>query len=244
MIQALLVTICLVVFPYQGSSIILESGNVNDYEVVYPQKVPALPKRGVQNAEPETKYEDTMQYEFKVNGEPVVLHLERNKGLFSKDYTETHYSPDGREITTSLPVEDHCYYSGHIQNDTDSTASINACHGLKGYFKNQGEKYLIEPMKLSDSEAHAVYKYENLEEEDDTPKICGVTNTTWDSDEPLTKTSRMSMNIEKQEYLQARKYVEFYVAADNRVVSILNTIFFLSALNTKFCFCLFQCGCF
>ncbi|XP_032085068.1 zinc metalloproteinase-disintegrin-like ohanin isoform X2 [Thamnophis elegans] len=219
MIQALLVTICLTMFSFQVSST-KDSWKVKDYEVVYPQKVHALHRRDVgeaQKPDQKTTYDDTMQYEFKVNGEPVVLHLEKNKELFSKDYTETHYSPDGREITTSPLVEDHCYYSGHIQNDTDSTASINACHGLKGYFKNQGEKYLIEPMKLSDSEAHAVYKYENLEEEDDTPKICGVTNTTWDSDEPLTKTSRMSMNIEKKEYLQARKYVEFYVAADNRV---------------------------
>ncbi|XP_013929562.1 PREDICTED: zinc metalloproteinase-disintegrin-like VLAIP-B [Thamnophis sirtalis] len=55
MIQALLVAICLVVFPYQGTSIILESGNVNDYEVVYPQKVHSLPKGEVQNAELEVR---------------------------------------------------------------------------------------------------------------------------------------------------------------------------------------------
>ncbi|ETE62122.1 hypothetical protein L345_12125 [Ophiophagus hannah] len=128
-----------------------------------------------------------MQYEFKVNGEPVVLHLEKNKELFSKDYSETHYSPDGREITTSPPLE------------------------------NRGEGYLIEPLKLSNSEAHALFKYESLEKEDKTLKTCGVTNTTWKSDEPLKKTSRTSMSIEKKEYLQARKYVEFYIVADNRM---------------------------
>ncbi|XP_015686692.2 zinc metalloproteinase/disintegrin PMMP-2, partial [Protobothrops mucrosquamatus] len=85
------------------------------------------------------------------------------RGLFSEDYSETHYSPDGREITTYPSVEDHCYYHGRIQNDADSTASISACNGLKGHFKLQGETYLIEPLKLSDSEAHAVYKYENVE---------------------------------------------------------------------------------
>ncbi|XP_032084680.1 zinc metalloproteinase-disintegrin-like MTP8 [Thamnophis elegans] len=217
MIQALLVTICLVVFPYQGSSIILEPGNINDYEVVYPQKVSALPEGGVQNAEPETNYEDTMQYEFKVNGEQVVLHLERNKGLFSKDYTETHYSPDGREITTSPPVEDHCYYHGHIQNEADSTAVISACNGLKGHFKHQGETYLIEPLKLSDSEAHAVYKSENVEKEDETPKICGVTDT-WELDETIKKTSQLNLTPEEQDrYWQAQKYIEFFIAVDNRM---------------------------
>nr|A3R0T9.1 RecName: Full=Zinc metalloproteinase-disintegrin-like ohanin; AltName: Full=Snake venom metalloproteinase; Short=SVMP; Flags: Precursor [Ophiophagus hannah]ABM87941.1 metalloproteinase [Ophiophagus hannah] len=207
MIQVLLVTICLVVFPYQGSSIILESGKVNDYEVVYPQKIPVLPKSKIQRRE-QKMYEDTMKYEFKVNGEPVVLHLERNKELFSKDYTETHYSPDGREITTSPPVEDHCYYHGYIQSDIDSTAILNACNGLKGYFRHHGEAYHIEPLKFSDSEAHAVYKYENIEKEDETPKICGVKHSTWESDEPIEKISQ------KKDFLEEKKYLELYIVAD------------------------------
>nr|QGC85376.1 metalloproteinase [Dispholidus typus] len=217
MIQALLVTICLAVLPYQGSSINLESGNVNDYEVVYPQKMSALPK-GVQNPEQESKYEDIMQYEFQVNGEPVVLHLERNKGLFSEDYTETHYSPDGREITTSPPVQDHCYYHGYIQNDADSTAVLSACDGFRGHFKHQGETYLIEPLKLSDSEAHAVYKAENVEKEDETPKICGVTHRTWELDEPIKKISQMSLTPEEQARdFDVKKYVEVFVVVDNRM---------------------------
>nr|UMW88204.1 snake venom metalloproteinases P-III precursor [Rhamphiophis oxyrhynchus] len=77
MIQALLVTICLMVFPYQGSSVILESGNENDYEVEYAQEVAELAKGDVQDAQSEIKYEDAMQYEFQLNGEPVVLHLDR-----------------------------------------------------------------------------------------------------------------------------------------------------------------------
>uniref|UniRef100_J3RY78 Snake venom metalloproteinase n=1 Tax=Crotalus adamanteus TaxID=8729 RepID=J3RY78_CROAD len=205
MIQVLLVTICLAVFPYQGSAIILESGNVNDYEVVYPRKVTALPKGAVQ-----PKYEDAMQYEFKVNGEPVVLHLEKNKGLFSEDYSETHYSPDGREITTNPPVEDHCYYHGRIQNDADSTASISACNGLKGHFKLQGEMYLIDPLKLPDSEAHAVYKYENVEKEDEAPKMCGVTQN-WESYEPIKKASHLNLNPEEQ------RYIELVIVADHRI---------------------------
>nr|Q90ZI3.1 RecName: Full=Zinc metalloproteinase-disintegrin-like HV1; AltName: Full=Snake venom metalloproteinase; Short=SVMP; AltName: Full=Vascular apoptosis-inducing protein; Short=VAP; Flags: Precursor [Protobothrops flavoviridis]BAB60682.1 vascular apoptosis-inducing protein [Protobothrops flavoviridis] len=210
MIQVLLVTICLAVFPYQGSSIILESGNVNDYEVVYPRKVTALPKGAVQQ-----KYEDAMQYEFTVNGEPVVLHLEKNKGLFSEDYSETHYSPDGREITTNPPVEDHCYYHGRIQNDADLTASISACDGLKGHFKLQGETYIIEPLKLPDSEAHAVFKYENVEKEDEAPKMCGVTQSNWESDESIKEDSQSNLTPAQQKYLNAKKYVKFFLVADH-----------------------------
>uniref|UniRef100_A0A1L8D5Y0 Snake venom metalloproteinase n=1 Tax=Bothrops atrox TaxID=8725 RepID=A0A1L8D5Y0_BOTAT len=212
MFQVLLVTICLAVFPYEGSSIILESGNVNDYEVVYPQKVTALPKGAVQ-----PKYEDAMQYEFKVNGEPVVLHLEKNKGLFSKDYSETHYSPDGREITTNPPVEDHCYYHGRIENDADSSASISACNGLKGHFKLQGEMYLIEPLELSDSEAHAVFKFENVEKEDEAPKMCGVTQN-WESYEPIKKVSQSNLTPEQRRY-NSYKYVELFIVVDQGMVT-------------------------
>ncbi|KAG5858181.1 snake venom metalloprotease precursor [Bothrops jararaca] len=217
MIQVLLVTICLAAFPYQGSSIILESGNVNDYEVVYPRKVTALPKGAVQ-----PKYEDAMQYEFKVNGEPVVLHLGKIKDFFQKitarliiPLMTKNYSPDDKEITTYPPVEDHCYYHGRIQNDADSTASISACNGLKGHFKLQGETYLIEPLKLPDSETHAVYKYENIEKEDEAPKMCGVTETNWESDEPIKKASQSNLTPEQQAYLDAKKYVEFVVVLDH-----------------------------
>uniref|UniRef100_A0A194ARL2 Metalloproteinase type III 4 n=1 Tax=Agkistrodon piscivorus TaxID=8715 RepID=A0A194ARL2_9SAUR len=215
MIQVLLVTLCLAVFPYQGSSIILESGNVNDYEVVYPRKVTPVPRGAVQ-----PKYEDAMQYELKVNGEPVVLHLEKNKGLFSEDYSETHYSPDGREITTYPLVEDHCYYHGRIQNDADSTASISACNGLKGHFKLQGEMYLIEPLELSDSEAHAVFKYENVEKEDEAPKMCGVTQTNWESDEPIKKASQLAVTAEQQRL--AKRYVELFIVADHGMFTKYN----------------------
>uniref|UniRef100_A0A194AQI6 Metalloproteinase type I 3b n=1 Tax=Agkistrodon piscivorus TaxID=8715 RepID=A0A194AQI6_9SAUR len=209
MIQVLLVTICLAAFPYQGSSIILESGNVNDYEIVYPRKVTPVPRGAVQ-----PKYEDAMQYELKVNGEPVVLHLEKNKGLFSEDYSETHYSPDGREITTYPLVEDHCYYHGRIENDADSTASISACNGLKGHFKLQGEMYLIEPLELSDSEAHAVFKYENVEKEDEAPKMCGVTQN-WESYEPIKKAFQLNLTPEQQGFPQ--RYVELVIIADHRM---------------------------
>nr|ADW54355.1 group III snake venom metalloproteinase [Echis ocellatus] len=220
MIQVLLVTVCLAVFPYQGSSIILESGNVNDYEVVYPQKVTALPKGAVQ--QPEQKYEDTMQYEFKVNGEPVILHMEKNKYLFSEDYSETHYSPDGREITTNPPVEDHCYYHGRIQNDADSTASISACNGLKGHFKLQGETYLIEPLKIPDSEAHAVYKYENIEKEDEAPKMCGVTQTNWESHEPIKQASPLVATSEQKSYYDRFRHIRLVIVADHSLLGRYN----------------------
>nr|UMW88162.1 snake venom metalloproteinases P-III precursor [Malpolon monspessulanus] len=79
MIRALLVIVCLAVFPYQGSSVIVESGNENDYEVEYPEEVAALAKGGFQDAQPETS-EETM--EFQLNGEPEVSNVAADRHCF------------------------------------------------------------------------------------------------------------------------------------------------------------------
>ncbi|XP_053125797.1 zinc metalloproteinase-disintegrin-like NaMP [Hemicordylus capensis] len=219
MIRALFVTVSVAFVLHQESST-NALPQAKDYEVVYLRKIHSLHKRdvgGSQNPHRKAKYEDAVQYEIKVNGKKVVLHLEKNQDLFSSEYTETQYSHEGREITTSPQMTDHCYYEGYIQNDNSSSASISACHGLRGYFMSDGERYLIEPLKLSDSEEHAVFKYEDLGSQDEGPKICGVTNTTWESGDPIKKLSRMSTSAEKQAYLKAKKYVELYVAVDNTV---------------------------
>ncbi|XP_048368168.1 zinc metalloproteinase-disintegrin-like ohanin [Sphaerodactylus townsendi] len=218
MIKVLFVTICLLLFQHQGNSMKKLPG-VKHYEVVYPQKIHSMQKRNVegsQNSHQKANYEDDVQYEIKLNGIKAVLHLEKNKDLFPEDYTETHYSSDGRQITTIPKIKDHCYYGGHILNDYGSTASISTCDGLRGYLKFRGKRYLIEPLKVSDSEAHAVYKYESIENTE-SPKVCGVTNTTWESEDPLKKTARISTSMEKEAYLKAKKYVELYIAVDHRV---------------------------
>uniref|UniRef100_A0A8C4WKC3 ADAM metallopeptidase domain 28 n=1 Tax=Gopherus evgoodei TaxID=1825980 RepID=A0A8C4WKC3_9SAUR len=139
--------------------------------------------------------------------------------------------------------EDHCFYDGHIQNDNDSEASISACSGLKGYFKTHGQRYLIQPLKLTDSEEHAVFKYENLEDVEG-PKTCGVTNTTWESEDPIKKSSRSSTSLEvsllspivvlffslilllmlSYLFLQYRKYNRNMESIRTRVFEIINYI--------------------
>nr|UMW88161.1 snake venom metalloproteinases P-III precursor [Malpolon monspessulanus] len=79
MIRALLLIVCLAVFPYKKSSVILESGNENDYEVEYPEEVAALAKGGIQDAHPETS-EETM--EFQLNGEPWENYLAVDRHCF------------------------------------------------------------------------------------------------------------------------------------------------------------------
>ncbi|KAH0623151.1 hypothetical protein JD844_031161 [Phrynosoma platyrhinos] len=215
----------------KSGSAMKELHGVKDFEVVYPQKLHVLHKRDVEGSQnPHRKFNSLM------NNKPIVFF----PGNFSPEITpklitplmarksqqdlrlrlvqvNTSLSSNVLPYKTSVSTQDHCYYEGHIPNDAGSAASISVCSGLRGYFKNRGKRYLIEPLKASELDAHAVFRYESLEKEDETPKVCGVTNTTWQSDEPIKKTSRMSTSAEKQAYLKARKYVELYIAVDNTV---------------------------
>lgn len=58
---------------------------------------------------------------------------------------------------------------------------MNCLH--RGYFQTEEQRFLIEPLSEDGDGDHAVYKYENVNEE--TPRVCGVTNTSWDESEEI-----------------------------------------------------------
>ncbi|XP_053319258.1 zinc metalloproteinase-disintegrin-like batroxstatin-2 [Spea bombifrons] len=173
------------------------------YEVVLPRKLHTQHKRDTQS-----KHPDLVQYGLELEGQPFVLHLEKTEGLISENYTETSYLPDGTPVTNSPRLQDHCYYHGHVKNDSDSAASISTCSGLSGVIVTRGRRFLIEPLKLTDTEEHAVFQAP-----EEPPKTCGVTNTTWLEGKSF-KSSRSS-GAEKQAFLRSQKYVRLYMVADN-----------------------------
>ncbi|XP_075715624.1 zinc metalloproteinase/disintegrin-like [Rhinoderma darwinii] len=138
------------------------------YEVVFPRKLHAHHKRDTQS-----EYPDLVQYGLEVNGKPMVLHLEKNEDLISENYTETHYLKDGSPVTTSPEMKDHCFYQGYVKNDNSSQVSLSTCNGLRGIITTQENKFLIQPLKMSETGEHAVYQYQAQE----TPKTCGVDDT-------------------------------------------------------------------
>ncbi|XP_078522723.1 zinc metalloproteinase-disintegrin-like VLAIP-B isoform X1 [Lissotriton helveticus] len=185
---------------------------VKDYEVVRPQKLYSRHRRDTK-----AKYPDEVHYGFKLKGEDLEVHLKRNEDLLGQNYTLTHYLPDGQEVTVYPDVKDHCYYHGYLKNESDSEASISLCNGVSGYFRTKEQRYLIEPLQRAEGEDHAVYPYESVE---DTPKTCGVTNTTWEGGK--TKSSRAMTSTQKQEFLKAKKYIELVMVADTSIFKKYN----------------------
>ncbi|XP_072259051.1 zinc metalloproteinase-disintegrin-like VLAIP-B isoform X2 [Pyxicephalus adspersus] len=151
-----------------------------------------------------------------MEGNPVHLHLEKTEGLLAENYTETMYLNDGTRVTTSPENKDHCCYQGHIKQDADSVAGICTHNGLRGYIHTRNRRFIIEPLNESDEGEHAIY-----EDKEETPRTCGVTNTTW-TEGKVFKSSRSGNNAEKQKFLNSQKYVQVYLVADKTMCEKYN----------------------
>ncbi|XP_056427138.1 zinc metalloproteinase-disintegrin-like crotastatin isoform X3 [Hyla sarda] len=203
MLRAVVLLLVVLRVHSQGFNEIPEGQN---YEVVFPRKLHAQHKRDTQ----QSKYPDLVQYGLEVNGQPMVLHLEKTEDLISDNYTETHYLKDGSPVTTSPDVKDHCFYQGHVKNESSSQVSLSTCDGLSGVIMAQEKKFFIQPLKTSEPGAHAVYEYQGQE----TLKTCGVDDTSL-NETIMTKIDFSGTSQEKQAFLKSRKYIQLYIVADN-----------------------------
>ncbi|XP_039994307.1 disintegrin and metalloproteinase domain-containing protein 8a isoform X2 [Xiphias gladius] len=149
--------------------------HVVKYQTVIPQRLKdsSLINDGATNQ----TYLDVLQYSLTIAGQNYTLHLERNKDLIGKNFSVTHYSDQGTQVTTTPDHGVHCYYHGHIVGVEDSSASVGLCSGIKGFVLLQDQMYLIEPLPgaevgqqddsqsseaHSDKRLHAVYNYKHL----------------------------------------------------------------------------------
>ncbi|KAM3611639.1 uncharacterized protein V6R79_021912 [Siganus canaliculatus] len=180
---------------------------VKSYEVVRPVRLHTVRKRQTENVRPEM-----IKYAMTVAGREIEMQLQKNNDFLTKDYTETYYEENGARVTTAPNDIDHCYYHGHIVNDSQSAVSISTCDGLRGYFRTSAQRYLIEPLSGGDEGDHAVM---TLNETNRTPAVCGVTNTSWSDDyEPPTSRSRSRSG--GFTIVQQQKYLELVLVVDNR----------------------------
>ncbi|XP_034716654.1 disintegrin and metalloproteinase domain-containing protein 8-like [Etheostoma cragini] len=152
MVSLWLAWVCLV----QTSGMLLS--HVERYEVVRPRRLEGRQKRSLRD---NRLYPDTVRYELAIEGRNHTIHLEKNRNLIGRGYTETHYSEDGSRVTAS-PKEEHCYYHGHVEGIKDSSVSVGICSGVSGFVRARQQVYLIEPLGQSEDGDHAVYRPEHL----------------------------------------------------------------------------------
>ncbi|NP_031428.2 disintegrin and metalloproteinase domain-containing protein 7 preproprotein [Mus musculus] len=188
---------------------------VEGQELVHPKKLPLLHKRDLErihDSDIPEEYEEELLYEIKLGKKTLILHLLKAREFLSSNYSETYYNVK-REVFTKHPqILDHCFYQGSIIHEFDSAASISTCNGLRGFFRVNDQRYLIEPVKYSDDGEHLVYKY-NVKAPYATNHSCVGLN--------FTKKSALIdvENIEEHnaEDHHKEKFIELFVVADEYV---------------------------
>nr|AAC53368.1 ADAM7 [Mus musculus] len=188
---------------------------VEGQQLVHPKKLPLLHKRDLErihDSDIPEEYEEELLYEIKLGKKTLILHLLKAREFLSSNYSETYYNVK-REVFTKHPqILDHCFYQGSIIHEFDSAASISTCNGLRGFFRVNDQRYLIEPVKYSDDGEHLMYKY-NVKAPYATNHSCVGLN--------FTKKSALIdvENIEEHnaEDHHKEKFIELFVVADEYV---------------------------
>ncbi|XP_008585227.1 PREDICTED: disintegrin and metalloproteinase domain-containing protein 7 [Galeopterus variegatus] len=188
---------------------------VEGQKLVRPKRLPLKQKRDVGHTHgydiPEA-YEEELLYEIRLNRKILILHLLRSREFLASNYSETYYTTAGEAITRHPQIMDHCFYQGSIIHEFDSAASISTCNGLRGFFRVNDQRYLIEPMKYSDEGEHLVFKYN--------PRVPYAANYSCAEHNFTRKTVPRDTKLKedsKIESIHHEKYVELFIVADDNV---------------------------
>lgn len=98
-------------------------------------------------------------------------------------------------------------------------AEIGAFAFRRGYFTHHDQRYMIKPLNSTDQEEHAVLTH-NQEELDPTNLTCGVRNV--GRKQGHVRTSRSLKNPEKEDFLQAEKYIDLFLVLDRAFYNMHN----------------------
>ncbi|XP_031216869.1 disintegrin and metalloproteinase domain-containing protein 7 [Mastomys coucha] len=188
---------------------------VEGQELVHPKKLPLLHKRDLErihDSDIPEEYEEELLYEIKLGRKTLILHLLKAREFLTSNYSETYYNVKREMVTKNPQTLDHCFYQGSIIHEFDSAASISTCNGLRGFFRVNDQRYLIEPVKYSDDGEHLVFKY-NVKAPYATNYSCVGLNFTKKSALVDAKT----IEEHKVEDLPKEKFIELFVVVDEYV---------------------------
>ncbi|XP_063077971.1 zinc metalloproteinase-disintegrin-like MTP4 isoform X2 [Engraulis encrasicolus] len=189
--------------------------NVAHYEVVRPLRLNGRHKRSLSQGDGTKRYPDELWYELHFAGRNHTVHLEKNRLLIGRNFSETHYNQDGTSVTT-LPFNnnqslDHCYYHGYIQDLEDSSVSVGICSGISGVLRARQQVYLIEPLGAGVEGEHAVYRPEHLK------GTGGASNTTEGRDNAIPPRVARVYHPSGQRNMprfDKPRYVQLYLVVD------------------------------
>ncbi|XP_051897535.1 disintegrin and metalloproteinase domain-containing protein 8-like isoform X2 [Pristis pectinata] len=184
---------------------------VEHHEIVRPLRVDFTP-RSEHLPHSEAAYPERVSYSVRLQGNELILQLEKNGELLVKHYSETHYTENGTEVVHSPQLEGHCYYHGVVKGIADSSVSVSTCTGLRGILTVGSDVYLIEPLEGSRAGDHAVYRQEHLRVKRGS---CSAQNVTLYDNGPKMAALYQPPGRRSMHILQDTRYVELFLVVDN-----------------------------
>ncbi|XP_069872776.1 disintegrin and metalloproteinase domain-containing protein 7 isoform X1 [Dipodomys merriami] len=188
---------------------------VKGQELVHPKRLPLVQKRDlghIHDFNAQEIYEEEILYEIKLSGKTLILHLLRSRDLLASNYSETYYNVKGEVLTRHPQIMDHCFYQGSIVHEYDSAASISTCNGLRGFFRVNDQRYLIEPLKYSDGRQHLVFKYATR-----MPYTANHSCEELNFTKEIVPQEENDKEDQKAESARKESYVELFIVADDYV---------------------------
>ncbi|XP_019769669.2 A disintegrin and metalloproteinase with thrombospondin motifs 9 isoform X2 [Dendroctonus ponderosae] len=85
------------------------------------------------------------KYQIEAFGKTLMLELEHDDKFVAPGL---HIVTHGQDIAHRRPHDPKvsgCFYTGKLQNDSNSAISVNLCHGMTGYIRSSTANYYIEP---------------------------------------------------------------------------------------------------
>ncbi|XP_028651068.2 disintegrin and metalloproteinase domain-containing protein 9 [Erpetoichthys calabaricus] len=202
------------------------------YSIVIPEIVTERVRRDTGDSSDFFKIpdEDKLSYSLPIEDVTHLIHLDKNKGFLSEDYTRYTYDKNGNLQTSNPELQRHCHYRGFVEGVKDSLVILSTCAGLSGLIFIDNKTYVIEPITESSINEHLLYEMQQMRH-----KHCGTTNINPEvkhKDEPSvhgTTNYKDSLDFitehlrKKREVLAQTYYVEFVFVVDNTRYKFMNS---------------------
>ncbi|XP_055977556.1 LOW QUALITY PROTEIN: disintegrin and metalloproteinase domain-containing protein 33 [Sorex fumeus] len=149
-----------------------------------------------------------------VEGQELLLELERNSRLLAPGYTETHYSSAGQPVVLGPHHTDHCHYRGRVKGFPDSWVVLSTCSGIRGLISlGSNVSYYVHPWPTRNSEDFSTHRIFRTQQLLSWKGACGHEDL--ENKEDMASVSWDTLIRERREVLRTRRYLELYLVADH-----------------------------
>ncbi|NXN32785.1 ADA15 protein, partial [Nycticryphes semicollaris] len=151
-----------------------------------------------------------------LEGTQLVLELEQNWELVLGAGALLYYLPNGTRVMQEASEQEHCCYSGTVQDFPGSWASLCACAGLSGHlWLADNRSYGLEPDAGGPPGQHVAYLSQEIQL---APRACGQgpPDLPWEEAEEMEPPW---LQRGKRAVVEQQRFVELVMVVDHTAVS-------------------------